>query len=105
MRSTDEQLRLIRNRASGLRLRRERRLRRGAAAGCLLLAAALGLLLPGTGGSAVIGGGAVYGSIILTSPALSYIVIAILAFILGVCVTLLCLHHRSRKGSPEEEEQ
>ena len=105
MRSTDEQLRLVRSRASRLRLRRERMLRRGAAAGCLLLAAALGLLLPGTGGSAVIGGGTAYGSIILTSPALSYIVIAILAFILGVCVTLLCLYHRRRTGSPEEEEQ
>jgi cytochrome bd-type quinol oxidase subunit 2 len=105
MRSTDEQLRLVRNRASKLRMRRRRMLRRGAAAGCLLPAAVLGFLLPSVEGSAAIGAGAVYGSVILTSPALSYIVVAILAFILGACVTLLCLHRRGRTGSPEEEEQ
>ena len=33
-----------------------------------------------------------YGSLILSTPYLGYVVIGILTFVLGVLVTILCLH-------------
>ena len=36
-----------------------------------------------------------YGSLILHSTAIGYVVIGVLAFALGICVTLLCLHWRA----------
>ena len=104
MRSTDEQLRLVRKKASKLRMMRERMLRRGTAAGGLLLAVVLGLILPRVGGGATTVGGAFFGSIVHISPVVSYIVVAVLAFALGTCVTLLCVHRRERADSSEEEE-
>ena len=105
MRSTDEQLRLVRSRASKLRLKREGMLRRGLSAGCLLLALTLGLILPWTGGGEVTVDGAFFGSAVHFSPVAGYIVVAVLAFALGTCVTLLCVHRRERAESPEEEER
>ncbi len=105
MRITDEQLRLVRERAEKLRTRRQRLLRRGTAALCLLLAAALGLVLPGMEGGAALPEEAAFGSIVLTSPGLSYIVIAILAFALGVCVTLLCIQRRAQGRDGEDRDE
>ena len=39
-----------------------------------------------------------YGSLIISGPGLGYAVIGILAFVLGVCVTLLCLAVRHYRG-------
>ncbi len=104
MRCTDEQLRLVRDRAEALRRRRERLLQRGAAAACLVLMASLGLLLSGRSGGASLAEGGAFGSIVLVSPVLGYIVAAVLAFVLGVSVTLLCLRHRGEGDSPEDED-
>ncbi len=105
MRSTDEQLRLIRGRARRLRERRRSLARFGAgAACCLALILLLSVMLPGVSGNAAPSGEVPFGSLILISPLLSYIVIAILAFVLGACVTLLCIFHRPRPGRSEEEE-
>ena len=38
-----------------------------------------------------------YGSMVLKMPSLGYVLIALLAFILGVAVTLLCQHWKKRK--------
>ena len=99
MRSADEQLRLVREKAEKLRRRRQALLREGTGAAGLVLAAFLCFLLPRAGGVAL-PEGAVYGSLILTSPLVSYAVVAVLAFVLGICVTLLCLHRRG----PEDED-
>ena len=105
MRSTDEQLQLVRSRAAKLRKRRQSLLRSGAMAACFLLAAALGPLLPLTEGSVGAPEALAYGSLILSSPLLSYIVVAILAFALGILITLLCVGHRAAHGIPEEEDK
>ena len=43
-----------------------------------------------------------YGSLILSTPSLGYVVIGALAFLLGICVTLLCvrLQRGGSRGSP-----
>lgn len=104
MRSADEQLRLVRNKAAELHRRRLLRLKEGTGAACLLLAVCLGFLLPRAGSGAALPEGTGYGSLILTSPLSSYIVIAILAFALGICITLLCAHHREQRGETEDED-
>ena len=38
-----------------------------------------------------------YGSLILTLPAAGHVMVALLSFILGVAVTLLCRHWKQRK--------
>ena len=99
MRSADDQLRLVREKAEKLRRRRQALLREGTGAAGLMLAAFLCFLLPRAGGAAP-PEGAVYGSLILSSPLVSYAVIAVLAFALGIFVTLLCIHRRE----PEDED-
>ena len=100
MRNTEDQLREIARRADGLRrVRRDRRLllaQGTSVAVCLVLIVAAAVFMPRFGTDSVGGGGA-YGSVILSSPALGYIVIGVLAFLLGVCATLLCLHMRRRR--------
>ena len=104
MRNTDEQLREIALRAAGLK--RERRSRRLIAAEalsvcvCAALLVAVSLLTPRVEGAAVSSGSTGHlGSLILTAPWLGYVIISVLAFLLGICVTLLCLHLRRRKES------
>ena len=86
-------------------MKRERMLRRGSAAGCLLLALTLGLVLPWAGGGEVTVDGAFFGSAVHISPVAGYIVVAVLAFALGTCLTLLCVHRREGSESSEEEER
>ena len=46
-----------------------------------------------------------FGSLVLSSPLLSYIVVAVLAFAFGVFVTLLCVARRRLHGTQEEEDK
>ena len=104
MRSTDEQLRLLKSRAAALRQKRQRRARLGVtAAACLALVAALSSLLSLEGGTVLMQGDAAFGSMILLSPRLGTIVVAILAFALGVGVTLLCVGCRKQRGEKEND--
>lgn len=43
-----------------------------------------------------------YGSMILSVPSVGYVLIALLSFILGVAVTLLCQHWKQRKEKERE---
>ena len=105
MRGTDEQLRIVRSKAAKLRRRRDL-LRQGAAAAlCLALITALGLALPRVGGRLTVPGYGAFGSLVLATPALGYIVIGVLSFALGVCLTLLCIHRRRRWDETEDEER
>lgn len=101
MRSTDEQLNEITARAAALR--RRQRLRRRIAAESLAACVCLALLIRG----AVVmpafetairnSADAYYGGLLLSSPSLGYVVIGVLGFLLGICITLLCIHlHKQR---------
>ncbi len=103
MRSSELQLEEILRRADTLR--REKASRRAAALSAASVFVCLALIV----GAAMLLGGmpaaagedsvpAVYGSLILSSASLGYVVIGVLAFGLGVSVTLLCRALRAAKG-------
>ena len=104
MRGTDEQLRLIRSKAAKLRRRQQHWLAGAAAVCCLALVLFLGFLLPGGDAGVSLPEGATFGSLVLLSPKLSYVAVAVLAFALGVCVTLLCIYRRERRGKSEDDD-
>ena len=39
-----------------------------------------------------------YGGIFLVTPYLGYVIVGLLAFALGICVTILCIHIKKLKG-------
>ena len=89
---------------------RERRLRRSriagisAAAACLALIVGISCMMPGIAAKIQTGdytGFETAGSVFHSSAALGYIVIGLLAFLLGVCVTILCF--RLRQLGREDE--
>ncbi|MBQ3405439.1 MAG: hypothetical protein IJG63_08505 [Oscillospiraceae bacterium] len=100
MRKTDEQLRIIMDRSENLKKKRNDRrvLTLGALASCACLAliAAVSMSLPAFFDGAA-GNSGRYGSLILSTPGLGYVIIGVLAFLLGICVTLMCVH-LSRRG-------
>ncbi len=103
MRNLDEQLREIQSRS--VKLKKERRDRQVLAAGglmtcvCLILITAVSLSLPHFSDAAAARDGR-YGSLIITAPYVGYVIIGVLDFLLGICVTLLCVHLARRgKGS------
>ena len=95
-------MRTIRARADRLleqrERRRERTLRGAVVALSLLLITALSLMMPRVRGSVFTSPEGAYGSMLLESPAASYVVIGVLSFLLGIIVTLFCIRlSRSRK--------
>ena len=95
---------------------REKRLRRckitmiSAAAACLVLLVGTSLAMPGIAARIQGSNGSGFetsASIFHDSPALGYIVIGILAFLLGVCITALCFRlrqmNRTDANDPESE--
>lgn len=109
MRNTDERLAAVRNRVAELdrqsRRTRNRWIVATSVAVCLLLIVTLSLSMPGWAENAVRvknSGMASAASLFAENGALCYLVIGILAFILGVCVTILCL--RLRKTSRDKDE-
>ena len=110
MRTTDERLAAAKRRAEEIkRQERSRRSRIAAvsgAAACLAAILGLALAMPGiTEGfsDAALGGG--MAASIFSGRSLGYLVVGLLAFALGVCVTVLCvrLHERERDEGSEEE--
>ena len=102
MRTYDEQLGQVMARASRLRAhasaRRAATFDAVAAAVCLALLCFVFTTIPRLDTAASDLAGAQYGSLVLTGPALSYVVICVLAFLLGVFVTLLVMHVRRWRG-------
>ena len=89
-------------RGEQIALRRDRRRRRilSGAAGALFAVLALMIaVIPGKVG--ITSAESSYGSFILSPEAGGYVLCAVIAFALGVCVTLLCL--RRRKNKPDNE--
>ncbi len=97
MRNTEDQLLEIRERSVKMKREHERRrsviLSRVSVCVCvvLIVAAAVSLSFLSEGAGSVPGN---YGSLILTSHHLGWVVIGVLAFLLGVSVTLLCVRLR-----------
>ena len=102
MRSSDEQLSVILNKAQEKRktMRKRKRVVReaGLTALCLCLIVAASFFMPQTEQSVMQETQGAYGSLILSSTYVGYIVIGVLSFALGACLTLLCLHLRQSDG-------
>ena len=110
MRSTNEQLAVILKRSGAIREKarlKKHMLADGiASALCLVLIVISVYGMPGYG--AVAGAGhSPYGSLILGGQYLGLIVVGLLAFLLGVAFTLLCLHYKQykAKGSRGDDRQ
>ena len=114
MRSYEERCAEVKRRIAAEK--RKKRLRRGrlvmaaAAAACLVLLIGASLAMPGIAESIQTGdysGFETAASIFHGGAALGYIVIGLLAFLLGVCVTVLCFRIRqmNREDGQDEESE
>lgn len=110
MRTNEERARLIHRRTVELkreqRKKKQRWLDAVCMAACLLLVVGVGALMPGlTEGAAsgVVGHPAGAASMIGSHAALGYIIMGLLAFLLGVCVTVLLYRLRRRSERQERE--
>ena len=109
MRTTDERLAAAKRRAEEIkRQERSRRSRIAAVSGAACLAVILGLALTMPSVTARFSGADYYGGMtasLFTGESLGYLLVGLLAFALGVCVTVLCvrLHERERDEGSEEE--
>ena len=106
MRSTDNQLREIMKRADHMKEKESAKkvvfFYALSACACILLMAVTVRHLPVVPSSGMSQASGHYGSLLLNASYMGYVVIGILAFLLGVSVTLLCL--RFRKFSEMERE-
>ena len=114
MRSHEERVAETKRRIA--KMEREKRRRRNtvtmasAVAACLALLIGASLAMPGIAASIQTGdysGFETAASIFHGGAALGYIVIGLLAFLLGVCVTVLCfrLRQMSREDGPDKESE
>ena len=101
MRSNEERVvevkRRIAEKERQKKLRRSRIAAVSAVAACLVLIVVLSLFMPGIAGQLRPGGYSDYemaASMFVENGALGYIIIGLLAFLLGVCVTILCFRIR-----------
>ena len=108
MRNSDDRLRAILIKA-GDKDKREQKKRRarvlreaGLSALCLCLIVAASFLLPRPEAERGNAAGGQFGSLLLSSPYIGYIVIGTLSFAPGISLTLLCLFLR-RREKPEEQ--
>ena len=96
MRTTEGQLREILKRSEQVRVRRglQRRLTvEGISAlVCLVLIVGASLAVPRLAYTTLQNAEGSYGSLILGISWVSYVIIGLLAFALGICATLLCIH-------------
>ena len=111
MRTTEERMRLIGKRTAEIRRQEEEKKRRVqdglCLAACLILVVVIGAFLPGVvSGLSYENTGALSGaaSLVGSSEALGYIVMGLLSFVLGVCVTVLLYRLRRRNERRKQEE-
>ena len=112
MRSHEE--RVVETKRRIAKIEREKRLRRNtitmasAVAACLALLIGASLAMPGIAANIQIGdysGFETTASIFHGGAALGYIVIGLLAFLLGVCVTVLCFRLRQMNREDEQDRE
>ena len=102
---TEDRVKKITVRAMVEKRKQDSRTIRSLTAFCLVLVAGIGYLLKNLclpGISSVSEG---YGSVLLQNSVSSYIVIGILAFILGVAVTILCTKIKGKSNTPMNEKE
>ena len=112
MRTNDERARLINKRTAEIKRenqkKKQRRLDAVCMAACLLLVVGIGALMPGLmagiadGGVSHASGAA---SLVGRHAALGYILMGLLAFLLGVCVTVLLYRLRRRNEHRHREDR
>ena len=103
MRTTEERTRLIRKRTAELKRGQQRRKQRVWDCVCLLLVVGLGVWMPEWLSSPVSHSPAGTASLMGSHGALGYIVMGLLCFLLGVCVTVL-LYRMRRRTKPKEDD-
>ncbi|MBO6065703.1 MAG: hypothetical protein J6P36_04710 [Lachnospiraceae bacterium] len=100
MRNAEERIQRLHERAEQLRIRKERRITAIAGAMCLVLfAALLGIVRELSGEISDVAGNAFTGSSLLSSEAGAYILVAVIAFMLGVIVTVIIRKYISKNRS------
>ncbi len=114
MRTTEERTELILKKTEKIKAHR-RRLRTAVLHSCTCCACAVLMVLcainmprVGTSGSIAVGDESVAATLLAQNPAIGYIIMAILAFLLGVCVTALMFRINRReaeRGNAESEER
>ena len=110
MRTNEERTRLIHKRTAEIKRENQKKKQHGldavCMAACLLLVVGIGALMPGLmagiadGGVSHTSGAA---SLVGSHGALGYILMGIMAFLLGVCVTVL-LYRQHRRNEREQQE-
>lgn len=109
MRTTAERLAAAKQRARELERQRQRRRARGllcaGTAACFVVIVSLALVMPGiTEGFSDTALGGMAASI-FSGRSLGYLVVGLLAFALGVCVTVLCVRLRGHEEDSADEER
>ena len=90
MRNAEERIQRLHERSEQLRIRRERRITAVAGAACLVLfATLLGIVRQLAGQISDVAGNAYTGASLLSSEAGAYILVAVVAFMLGVVITVI----------------
>jgi len=96
MRSTDDQLREIMKRADQVKATKASKKAAVSyalsACACIALLVVTSLHIPGLSQGETAETQGHYGSLMLNTSFMSYVVIGTLAFLLGICLTLLCMH-------------
>lgn len=111
MRTNEARARLIHRRTAEIkqerRIKRQRRLDAACVAVCLLLVIGIGVLMPGLMRNTV-NSGIIHpsgtASLLGSHAALGYIIMGLLAFLLGVCVTVLLYRLRRREERQKQED-
>ena len=113
MRTNEERTGLIRRRTAEIKRERQKRRQRAldvlCTAGCLILVVGIGLMMPQWAGGTGSGVQSVSGaaSLVAGHAALYYILMGLLSFLLGVCVTVLLyrLHRRNERAQERKQQE
>lgn len=108
MRSTDEQLREIMRRKDEViekqSIRRHLHACALAACACILLLVMTAVSLPKITTDSLDHATRQYGSLLLAAPYMGYVVVGVLTFALGICVTLFCIRWKELEQKEREKE-
>lgn len=111
MRSNEERVAAVKRRAAQIEQQKRQRKKRivalSAAAACLVVIVGASFAMPGISEKLIASDYAGYetaASIFGGSAAAGYIIIGLLAFVLGVCVTILCFKLKAFRKKDEETE-
>ena len=106
MRSTDKQLAEIMTRSEIIKKERMQKKRLSmsafASCACIVLLIMVALNLPDFTVASLTHAAQQYGSLLLAAPYMGYVMVGILAFALGICVTLLCVYWKKLKQKERE---